>query len=262
MSEQSDRFRIPKLDQSPFLFHFIKGTELHAESVLKKILSEKRLITQTRQYLCFTATPVTHLGAFFDTKTRDKNQPIYQPYGIGFNRDKLIKEFGVKNVIYGDDKDYSDLHSINLTWRYERLNTQYYDYEWLREWRMHSVNFDFSGLDFEDIVVITPTTKKLLDIVSEHTETGITYHDDELGCDEYDVIDIYDRKWRGISLEKINTLQLVSDYQLLKTISKQRQNEDMWEESAEVNQKELDKFNRSIYEANKWLFQDLTTNNN
>lgn len=255
MSEQSERFRSPKLDQSPFLFHFIKGTEYHAEQILKKILQEKRLVTQTRQYLCFTATPVTHLGDFFDTKTRDKNQPIYQPYGIGFKRDKLIKDHGVKNVIYGDDADYCILHNTNLSWRYEKLNVQYHDYEWLREWRMHEVCFDFSSFDFEDIVVITPTTKKLLDITADHSEMGVEYHDDEQGIDEYDVVDIYDRKWMGISIQKINTLKLTSDYQLLKEISTQRQNEDMWQESDEVLRQEVESFNKSIYEANKWLFE-------
>ena len=32
MSEQSDRFRSPKLDQSPYFFHFIKGTEADAKN--------------------------------------------------------------------------------------------------------------------------------------------------------------------------------------------------------------------------------------
>lgn len=105
MSASSDKFRTKKLDQSPYLFHFASGTVDEAKNILKNILEEKRLRSLTKSYICITASPITQVGDFFQTKVSGTNQPMYQPYGIGFSRDLLIKYFGVKNVDYGDEAD-------------------------------------------------------------------------------------------------------------------------------------------------------------
>lgn len=248
MSEQSDRFRSPKLDQSPYFFHFIKGTEADAKNVLRKILSQKKLLTTRLAYLCFTATPVTHLLDFFEVKKRNTFTPIYQPYGIGFGRDTMIRDFGMKNVIYGDNNDYSELRKIGMDWRYERIDVQIHDFEWLREWRLHRTILDFSRMSFDDIVVITPTTKDLLEITGEYKEQEIVYQGENPDEDEWDVVEYYDRKWKGISIDKIRSLQLISDYKMFEQVANQSLNEEMMEEYDEVSRKELDEMNRRIAE--------------
>lgn len=84
MSVKSDKFRIKKLDQSPYLFHFTSGTESEAKGKLKSILTEKKLRARNDDYICFTASPITQVGDFFLTKVNRTNLPMYQPYGIGF----------------------------------------------------------------------------------------------------------------------------------------------------------------------------------
>ena len=71
------------------------------------ILLEQRLISKAKDYICFTASPITQVGDFFETKVNKTGEPMYQPYGIGFSRDILIKEYNAQNVIYGkkEEKD-------------------------------------------------------------------------------------------------------------------------------------------------------------
>ena len=66
---------------------------------------------------------------------------MYQPWGIGFSRDVLVRDFGARNVIYTDGKENIPEH---LNWRTDQLNVDSYDFEYLREWRIKGCNFDFS----------------------------------------------------------------------------------------------------------------------
>jgi len=77
---------------------------------------------------------------------------MYQPYGIGFSRDILIREFGAKNVVYGDDADGALMAHIGMGWRFLKLDVDTYDYEYLREWRVPGKEFDFSGFPREHII--------------------------------------------------------------------------------------------------------------
>lgn len=86
MADISNKFRKVRLDQSPYLFHFVKGEEKNPHSVLNKILEEKKL-KSPRGYICFTASPVTSLSDFFEVKVLRTGSPLYYPYGIGFSND-------------------------------------------------------------------------------------------------------------------------------------------------------------------------------
>lgn len=66
MSIQSDKFRRVKPDLTPCLFHFISGRDDNPAETLKKILDKKKLISE-RGFICFTASPITSLDAFFKT---------------------------------------------------------------------------------------------------------------------------------------------------------------------------------------------------
>lgn len=98
MGAFDDKFRKVRLDQSPYLFHFVKGTRNEAKEVLAKILEEKKLVGKNKA-ICFTASPVTSLLEFFNTKVNRTGQPLYQSFGIGFRREVMIEEYGARNVI-------------------------------------------------------------------------------------------------------------------------------------------------------------------
>lgn len=96
----SDKFRRTRLDQTPYLFHFTKGTKKEGKESLYSILNQEKLISKKDDFVCFSASPITSIHKFFETKVNSTNLPMYQPFGIGFSRDLLIKEYGARNVIY------------------------------------------------------------------------------------------------------------------------------------------------------------------
>lgn len=59
--------RRQKIDQSPNLFHFTKGTIEEAGNAMYSIIESERLIS-TRGYISFTSSPITALKKFFETK--------------------------------------------------------------------------------------------------------------------------------------------------------------------------------------------------
>lgn len=105
MGNIADKFRRVRLDQTPYLFHFTKGTIEESKDSLFSILDQDKLISKYCDYICFSASPITSIHKFFETKVNSTNLPMYQPFGIGFSRDLLIKEFGARNVIYCDEQE-------------------------------------------------------------------------------------------------------------------------------------------------------------
>ena len=97
-----------------------------------KILDELKLKSKN-DYICLSASPLTSIGRFFETTVNGTGKPMYQPFGIGFSRDVLVRDFGARNVIYYDDNE-SKLIPEDLKWRALRLNVDTYDFEYLREW--------------------------------------------------------------------------------------------------------------------------------
>lgn len=202
MATISDKFRITKKDITPYLFHFVNGHDDYPNDTLKKIMNEKQLVSKN-DYISFTASPVTSLDVFFRTKASKTGRPLYQPYGIGFSRDILIRDYGARNLIYFSDDEFPNIPH-ELKWRSDRLNIEKYDFEWLREWRIHGNTFNFAEFPIEHIIVITPTANELLNIiVSEEPEIFVSGNP-ITGDIDYYVEETYKRKWKGYTLKQIN----------------------------------------------------------
>ena len=100
-------------DISEYLFHFTKGND--AFETLQKILDEGKLRSfNEEKYICFTETPITMLGSFFNYVERTFSTPtIIAPYGIGIRKDVLFKK-GARSVIYGTREEKKLLPKINM----------------------------------------------------------------------------------------------------------------------------------------------------
>ena len=59
MGTLDNKFRRVKPDQSPYLFHFTKGTPEEAKNAMYSIIEHKKLISKSQDYICFTASPIT-----------------------------------------------------------------------------------------------------------------------------------------------------------------------------------------------------------
>lgn len=249
MSYQSDKFRSSKQDQTPYLFHFTSGTPAEAKVKLQSILEQKKLVSGSTDRICFTASPITQIGRFFETKVNRTNQPMYQPYGIAFARDTMIRTYGAKNVIYGDRNDEAALASLGLDWRYVHLDVDTDDFEWLREWRTHGNVFDFSNFPMEEILVITPTESVLHELIVEE-DIDYSYDFDPYTGEAYpDVFEVYNRKWRGMSLERISFNQFKNDYAISTFTQSQIIGGDMFDDIAEEGKRQFDRFCESMRAA-------------
>lgn len=254
MSIGSDKFRTKKRDQSPHLFHFISGKEYEAAEILRTILQEKCLRSRKDEYICFTASPITQVGEFFETLVNRTDQPMYQPYGIGFSRDILIRGYGAKNVIYGDEADEKTMANCGLSWRFFKLNVDSYDYEWLREWRVPGKEFDFSNFPKEHIIVIAPTDDKLLDFVTREYCVQSWDYDENTGEKFDDWLEMYDRSWKGLSLESIRNQNFINDYQVSGSTISQIIGADMFNEVSEQMDRKVKELNEAIAKSWEGMF--------
>lgn len=177
---QSDKFKRVKPDITPYLFHFTKGE--NAKEKLDKILCEERLYSSSHDYICFTASPLTSLFEFFNTKVNRTGLPMYQPFGIGFSRNIMYKQFGARNVIYGTQKELEILKSTcpDIAWRCEELDIVRHDFEYLREWRIQGKEFKFDKFDKNELIVIADTKENLLNLV-EGRDLDIDFEEFEPG---------------------------------------------------------------------------------
>ena len=135
---------------------------------------------------------------------------MYQPYGIGFSRDILIKEYNAQNVIYGKKEEKDLFEKFGMGWRFLELDVEKYDFEYLREWRIHTNNFDFSKFPKEHMIVIAPTNDKLLDFVTKEYYVECWDYDEGTGEAFEDLTEMYERSWKGTSLEEIRARKFIS----------------------------------------------------
>lgn len=209
MAYFNDKFKKARLDQSPYLFHFIKGKDEAPHDTLKKILSEEKLCSKS-EIICFSASPLTAITKFFHVKVNGTSRPLYCPYGIGFSRDMLVRDFGARNVIYVDNDEYVHIPE-ELKWRTDRLNVDAYDFEYLREWRIHCNEFNFSGFPKEHMIIVAPTKDLLNDLTVQQDLEFKPIVNYFTGDVEPDWDDIIIRAWKGISVDTIDG-EYLDDY--------------------------------------------------
>lgn len=200
MSIVDEKFRRTRLDQSPYLFHFTKGSPQDAKMALYNILQESTLKSKNG-YISFTASPITSLAEFFKTPINRTGLPLYQSYGIGFSRDIMVAIYEARNVIYSSSEELKSIPE-NLRWRTERLDIGVYDFEYLREWRIKG-DFDFSSFPKEHIIVIAPTQQDLNDLVIGHDVVFTPFIDHYNGEIDPDWDEFFPREWRGLALTEV-----------------------------------------------------------
>lgn len=222
MAYFNDKFKMTRLDQSPYLFHFINGRDNDPCTTLTKILGEKKLISD-RGYICFSASPITAIRKFFEVKVNSTGRPLYQPWGLGFSRDILVRDFSVRNVIYIDEAEFVP---DSLLWRTDKLDVESYDFEYLREWRFKGTEFDFSTFPKEHIIVIAPDLSSLNNIVVSFDMEFTPYIDYCNGIIEEDWNEIWKREWKGISIDKLGE-DVLDDYAVSSKVIAQVLDEDM-----------------------------------
>ncbi|MFS2980153.1 hypothetical protein [Bacteroides fragilis] len=222
MAYFNDKFKMARLDQSPYLFHFINGYDPSPHETLRKILEEKQLVS-SKGYICFSASPLTAITKFFEVKVRSTGQPMYQPWGLGFSRDILVRDFGARNVIYTDGTEGIPDH---LEWRTDKLNVDSYDFEYLREWRIKGGQFDFSDFPRGDVIVIAPDYNSLNDLVVRFDMEFTPFVNHYTGDIEEDWSEVWKREWKGISVDKLGE-DILDDYAVSGSTITQILDEDM-----------------------------------
>ena len=221
MAYFNEKFKRARLDQSPYLFHFVNGKDNTPCETLQKILEEQKLKSD-KGYICFSASPITAIKKFFETKTNSTGNPLYHPFGIGFSRDVLVRDFRARNVIYTDGtENIPDC----LKWRTEKLDVDCYDFEYLREWRIKESIFDFSKFPKGDMIVIAPDTNSLNLLVVKFDMEFTPYIDFYNGGIEPDRTDDPKREWKGIAL--VNLEEYQDDYAVSGSTASQVVGEDM-----------------------------------
>lgn len=229
MAYFNDKYKKARLDQSPFLFHFIKGEDDNPHETLRKILNEQRLISSSKK-ICFSASPLTSITKFFETKVNRTGKPLYHPYGIAFSRDLLVRDFGARNVIYlnREERNWYDenIKSEFWNWRIETLEVDSYDFEYLREWRINGAEFDFSKFPQSDILVIAPDKNCLNDLIVRFDMKFTPIVDYINGDIEPDWEEEFSRNWKGIAVDKIRDAHF-DDYAVLAATKVQKIGENM-----------------------------------
>lgn len=225
MAYFNSKFKKARLDQSPYLFHFINGDDSSPHETLRKILEDKRLISR-KGYICFSASPLTTIIRFFEVEVKSTGRPMYQPWGLGFSRDRLVRDFGARNVIYTDGAEEIPMH---LWWRTQKLDVDSYDFEYLREWRIKGGRFDFSEFPKCDMIVIAPNFDALNDLVVRFDMKFTPYVNHFTEYIEESWNEVWERGWRGISVDRLGT-NILNDYTILSITTTQVLEEDMLDE--------------------------------
>lgn len=223
MSVYNDKFGKARRDYSPYLFHFINGEDNDPKGTMYKILDELKLKSKN-EYICFSASPLTSIGRFFETNVNRTGKPMYQPFGIGFSRDVLVRDFGARNVIYYDDNE-SGLIPEELKWRALRLNVDAYDFEYLREWRIKGCEFDFNEFPKEHLIVVAPNLQILNDLVIAHDYEFKPIIDYVNGDITPDWEEVFKREWKGFTVDKAE--DFIDDFALSASTATQIIGQDM-----------------------------------
>ena len=194
----SNILRSKRRDLSPYLFHFTNGS--NSEEKLEKILGEKCL-RSPKGVICFTDSPLTSYYEILDYMASYRSS-MYSSWGIGFNRDVLIKNYDARPVIYGSNEEEVLLDN-ELKWRFQKIDVDNYDFSWLREWRIKGYEFDFKNIKKDDIIIITPT-KLDFENLTANFDVDIEFnYEHEIGKCIPSVIYSNLRGWKGFAIEEV-----------------------------------------------------------
>ena len=145
-------------DLSDKLIPLTRGpTYEYAAEVFCKILDEKRLLGGTGCIkgdfwcVCFSEAPISKLSQILAEPMAHGMR--YKPFGVMVDKEWLFK-LGGRPVIYQPDSEFALLHD-KQKFRHVRYEpTNYIDYTWEREWRIHD---DELSLDPEATTVVVPS---------------------------------------------------------------------------------------------------------
>lgn len=152
---------------------------------------------------------------------------MYQPFGIGFSRDILIKDFKARNVIYAGEEELERMPG-ELRWRSLKLEVGRYDFEYLREWRLPKDEFNFADFPKDDIIILAPTIQDLNDLIVYHDVEFCPIVNYETGDVDSDFNEVFIRAYKGMTL--MEAAELKNDYALLGSATSQKIGEDKFED--------------------------------
>lgn len=177
--EKHKRILSVREDLSDYVFHFARYPEQTGKDTLRSILSDKAILDKgNKGYICFTDAPLTQLPAMFKLFEKDNSfheNYRYAPYGIGVKKDYFY-QLGGRPIILSNNEEINEITQIyaksseadqrffseRLSWRLQALVPGYYDFSWLREWRIPVSRFD---LDYNNCIGIVPTATEHEDIL-------------------------------------------------------------------------------------------------
>ena len=215
--ENHERILSVREDLSEYVFHFARYPESLGKDTLRSILADKAIFDKgNKGFICFTDAPVTQLPAMFKLFEKDSSfhkNYRYAPYGIGVRKDYFYKLGGRPIILssneeiekitqaFAKSEDDRQFFSERLQWRLQALVPGYYDFAWLREWRIPISEFT---LDYDNCIAIVPTA-------TEHEDLLLDFEDcqpvDAEPADKYWMEVTWELKYTRL-IKGINIMQL------------------------------------------------------
>ena len=120
---------------------------------------------------------------------------------------------------------------------------------------------DFSSFPKEHIIVIAPTDDSLIDFVTREYYVQSWDYDEKTGEKYDDLVEMYERGWKGTSLEFIRDKNLLNDYQVSGSTLCQQIGGDMFDAVSEQMSRRTDELNKIIAKSWEESFGQFMDNN-
>lgn len=165
-------------DASEFLVHLIRhNDQMHAYDILKKILNDgyikgsSKYIKSKEEVICFTESTLPHLGEHIRLYNRflrkyETNRPLYNFYGLAFDKDLMYEHWGARPVIYQPESEFSKL-PVELKYLHQThqpINN--INFSWEREWRLKVKTFEIED-EFISPILLVEDLEDVIDIQQE-----------------------------------------------------------------------------------------------
>lgn len=153
-------------DSSEFLIHLIRHNDhLHAYDVLKKILKDGYIIGNNKyirgkeKVICFTESTLPHLGEHIRLynqflRQRENTRPLYNFYGLAFDKDLMYEHLGARPVIYEPESDFSKLPAEKKYLHQTHQPINNINFSWEREWRLKAEAFQIKDEFISPILLV------------------------------------------------------------------------------------------------------------